>query len=526
MELIQKKEKIIFYSLLILCVGLRLIGITNELNDYHHFRQTYTAAFSKYFFENSMNLFDPRLDILNYKNISEFQLYSYLVAILYKIFGYHDIIGRLVSIFFSALSFVFLYKLIKRIFDVPSAVFGIFLYTVLPLSIYYSRVFMLESMMIFLSIASIYSFLNWLDSEKNLDLFWAILACALTLLIKIPTVYILFPIIFLIFQKHGLQTFRRVSSYVYGFCILLPAFYWYFLHARFFPELNEFVDKRVAGAYYSSAAWEYYIALMKNSNTWTSIFLQSIAEYHLAIAGFYFTLGGAYLLVKQMFMSATENASKQAYLFLFWILGFICFILGFIAPNLAHEYYQLPIVIPCVAISGYYLKTIFSTPRISLLNNLSFFMHILLLVAILPFSYNKLQSRLKPDTFYTDFAIEVKKIVPKEEKVIAIDNTPRTEVFYFSDRKGYQLIVLGVFVISLNQTPEENRQAVITEILEYQKKGAKYFIVPYREFGLMISWLKDYLDKNHICKLGCDITPEDVLAKNPKIKGFIYELKP
>ena len=149
-------SKFLFY-LSIIFILIRLVGITSNLTDYHHFRQTYTAAFAKFFYENENSLFQPNLDIIYYKNVSEFQIYPYLVSILYRIFGFHDSLGRILSLIFSYGTFLIFYKLVLDFFDETTAKIASIFLTFLPLSIFYSRVFMLESMMLFLSVCMVYS---------------------------------------------------------------------------------------------------------------------------------------------------------------------------------------------------------------------------------------------------------------------------------------------------------------------------------------------------------------------------------
>ncbi|MCB1140867.1 MAG: glycosyltransferase family 39 protein [Leptospiraceae bacterium] len=529
MKLSSKQTKLLFWVIFILALVLRLWGIHHELNDYHHFRQTYTAMFAKNFYEHGLNLFSPQIDILNYKNVSEFQIYPFLVAILYKIFGYHDILGRLLSLFFSMATIGVLYRLIAYLLDEITGLFGILLYAILPLSVFYGRVFMLEPMMLFLSVSMIYTFTLYLDTEKTSYFALAVLSTAGTLLIKIPTAYMLFPMLYLLIRKQGPGFLIRPRNYIFGILSILPALYWYFLHARFFPQ-DSIVDKELMGMYYSSDAWDYYIALMKSSKTWKSIYLISIAEFHLAISGFLFFLGGVILLMKRW--RNQSNFQKFEYnsgvwVFFYWYLGFNVFILSFIAPNLAHEYYQLPIILPSIGLASYYLRNAFEYAlnmekggkKTAILA-----VNFLLLLGILPFSLNKINNRLQQDTFYNDFSEQVRKLTSKEDLVIIADNTPRTEVFYFSDRKGFQFIIPGAFQVYMEGIEESYQKQYIQELEELRSQGGKYFLTPYVELPGFLPWLHAYLSENYECKLGCEVTRERSLMRDRTIPGFIYDL--
>lgn len=520
-DFLQKNKNKIFLFLFIVFVSVRLIGITNDLSDFHHFRQTYTALFSKNFYENGMQLLKPNLDILNYKNVSEFHAYTYLVAILYKIFGYHVIIGRILSLLFSIGTFFLFHRLIKDSFDDLTALISSYIITILPLSIFYSRVFMLESMMLFLSVGMVYFSLKYLESENWKYFLLFIFFSALTFLIKIPTLYMGVPILFLFLNKYKWSIFKRVDVYVYGLLALLPAFGWYFLYPKLFPGDN-MADNSLVGVYYSREAWDFYFQLMKQASTYKGIFLISIAEYHLGLVVFVFMLGGIYLLISNFYKKTSVNTlySGRVWLFFYWLLGFCLFIFMFIAPNLAHEYYQFPIQLPAIALGAYFIRVILPVS-----NKIVKSIIIISLLGLIPFSATKLSGRLKIDPFYQNFGEKIQKIVPESELIVAMDNMPRSEVFYFSKRKGYQLIIPGGLSFLMIQVTDEVKENFIKELNSYIKEGASFFVIPYYEFPTHLPWVKEHMDKYYKCVLGCDVTLEQSASKDPSIPGFIYSLK-
>lgn len=517
----HKKLIYVFYFFLILFIALRLIGITNDLSDFHHFRQTYTALFSKYFYENGMDILKPNLDILNYKNVSEFHSYTYLVAIGYKIFGYHVIIGRIISILFSIGTFFLFYKLLKDLFDEYTALIATYLLTILPLSIFYSRVFMLESMMLFLSVGMVYFSAKYITTNQNKYFLLGILFSSMTFLIKIPTLYMMLPIVYLFFTKYRFSILINKYFYAFTFFSLIPAIFWYFIYPKFFAD-NKVFDNSLMSVYYSRDAWEFYIQLMKDPATYKGIFLISIAEYHLGLVGFFFMLGGIILLFLNLFRKTQNNLlySQQIWVFFYWAIGFCVFIFMFIAPNLAHEYYQLPIQLPAIALAAYCIRVSYTSSRPFIKYAIIF-----LLLGLIPFSYVKLKGRLQIDPFYENFGKRVQEIVPEQEKIIAMDNMPRSEVFYFSKRKGYQLIVPGALSYFMVQVPEEIKNQTFAELNSHITEGATYFVIPYYEFVALLPWMKEYMDTHHECVLGCDITKEQSINKDPSIPGYIYKLK-
>ncbi|GIS84297.1 MAG: hypothetical protein CM1200mP16_05970 [Nitrospina sp.] len=83
--------------------------------------------------------------------------FTYLVALLYKIFGFNEILGRLVAIALDGLDLVSL-SFRKTLFRRNFVLVACALFAVLPFSVYYSRTFMPESAMIFFSISMVYMF--------------------------------------------------------------------------------------------------------------------------------------------------------------------------------------------------------------------------------------------------------------------------------------------------------------------------------------------------------------------------------
>ena len=149
-------------AVFLIALAYRLWGVTNPLLDFHSWRQTLTATIAMNFYAEDMNIFKPVSNLVKPYYAYEFHFYTFIVALLYKVFGSHDIFGRLVAILFSLGSMWMLYLLIKMYFDQTAAIIGIAFFAVLPMSVYYGRTFMPEAAMLFFSIALIYSFSLWL----------------------------------------------------------------------------------------------------------------------------------------------------------------------------------------------------------------------------------------------------------------------------------------------------------------------------------------------------------------------------
>src|SRR5438552_1470100 len=87
-----------------LLAGLSLLthlpGIFNRLLDFQSWAQTLRASQARNYFEGDMNFFHPRYyfaETSGHERALQFPLNSYCAALLYKTFGFHDWLGRLLS---------------------------------------------------------------------------------------------------------------------------------------------------------------------------------------------------------------------------------------------------------------------------------------------------------------------------------------------------------------------------------------------------------------------------------------------
>ena len=135
------------WVVLSLGLAVRLVQIDEPLIDKQAWRQTDTAAVARNYYEESGELFWPRVDwrgaTSGYVEMN-FPLYPYLVSGLYHMAGgAYEWLGRLLSALFSVATAALLYQLARRLFaDELVGVLAAFFFLVFPLNIYFGRVFM------------------------------------------------------------------------------------------------------------------------------------------------------------------------------------------------------------------------------------------------------------------------------------------------------------------------------------------------------------------------------------------------
>ncbi|HTV72275.1 MAG TPA: glycosyltransferase family 39 protein [Candidatus Acidoferrales bacterium] len=217
-------------AVVLLGLALRLRGIHDPLLDHPGWRQGDTAAIARNFATLDYNPFHPQTDYNgpppNYVEL-ELQIVPFLAATLYKLFGIHEVFGRLLSIAFSLGTIVVL-AAFGRWLTNGSAVAGLAaaaLFAVYPGSVYYGRTFMPDTAMIFFFTAALYATARWvIDDDQHWRGFWgAALLTALALLAKPVAIVALLPMLAIMIAHGGLRrTVSRPQTYAFLALALLP----------------------------------------------------------------------------------------------------------------------------------------------------------------------------------------------------------------------------------------------------------------------------------------------------------------
>jgi hypothetical protein len=172
-------------AILVLGLGLRLAGIHDPIMDHPAWRQGDTAAIARNFAQLNFNILYPQTDYdgppPNYVEL-ELQIVPYLAAIGYKIFGVHEVFGRLISIGFSLGTIVVVGYFGWWLFE--SALIGLIaalLFAIFPGSIYYGRTFMPDTAMTFFFTLAMYASARTLLNTGPRTIPWGEIGCAILL---------------------------------------------------------------------------------------------------------------------------------------------------------------------------------------------------------------------------------------------------------------------------------------------------------------------------------------------------------
>jgi hypothetical protein len=162
---------------------LRLKGLHAPLLDHPGWRQGDTAAIARNFAQLRYNIFFPQTEYNgappNYVEL-ELQIVPFLAATLYKIFGVHEVFGRLIAIAFGVGTIAVVGAYARWLLSSAFAgVVAMALYAIFPGSIYYSRTFQPDGAMVFFLVAALYAWSRWLADEDGRSWSGGAVACAL-----------------------------------------------------------------------------------------------------------------------------------------------------------------------------------------------------------------------------------------------------------------------------------------------------------------------------------------------------------
>ena len=323
----------------------RLYRINLPLFDGHGYRQHGTAAIARNFYDESMNILYPRVDwrgdSTGYVE-ADFQIYTYLVAALYHLFGPEEWVGRGLNIVVYVLSAFLLFAFARRLFDDRAALFAVAFYCFMPLSMIYSRSFQPDAIMALGSLAAIAFFCRWLDDRRT----WALIASALGLsvavLVKPHSLYLGLPILYLSVRNFGWRFLVRPAMWFLAAAAVVPAVLWY-AHA-YQLWLNHGNTLGIFGRPVTTGFWP----LNDPHWHWLGNELMQRLTYRIATP-----VGLLFLVVGLL-----APHSPRGRVLLWWVIGFVICILLVPKPHWGHDYYQLPIVFAAAAYMGFGVMTL------------------------------------------------------------------------------------------------------------------------------------------------------------------------
>ena len=461
-------------AILLLGIGLRLTYISSPLLDAHRWRQIDTAVMARYFHADSPNPLYPQVNWGGPHGYveSEFPLVPYVASLLYRVFGADDMWGRVTSVAFSAGLILFVFLLMREMYGGGAGRAAALLVAVSPGAVYYGRTFMPDTAMLCFAVGALYAWIRHLRTGSRKALIWSAALLSLCILVKLPGVLVLLPMAAAAWRARGVTAFtdRRLALAVGAAALIAVA--WYAHAYSIFREtgLTFGILAHPARTYPSEVSpgpWpdvfsKWSTAALLTDGEFYRTLLHRLVRLHLTPVGFSVALVG--LVTWRGGWSVVPGA---------WLAAMALFILGAGYGHLAHDYYQLPLVIIGAMYFGVVAAPLFDGawlrdrlgegwrgPVISTL--------LVTAVAILLFfESGVIRSHFRPTRLDTEMqqaglAID-RAVADRNALLIVVDDYGVTSpvLLYFADRRGWSF------------GPGDLTPSLVDWL---RKRGARYFV--------------------------------------------------
>jgi 4-amino-4-deoxy-L-arabinose transferase-like glycosyltransferase len=338
-------------ALLLLALALRLHGIGNPILDHPGWRQGDTAAIARNFALRRFDIMYPQTTYNgpppNYVEL-ELQIVPFLAAVLYKIFGVHEIFGRTITLAFSLGTVAVLTLFGRWLFG--SAIAGLaagFFFAIFPGSVYYGRTFTPDCAMVFFLSAALYAAARALLDREKLDwppLLWSTALLTLAYLAKPVAVLAVAPLIALVWQRAFARKPTPVLPVATLFVVPLLLLWLY--------------DRRVA----SYAEWHWASGITKlhvlpalaAALTGVSALAAKLTNFRIVLGMLRSTMVGgiSFLLSIAAFASLNWIPARSKALLWAWLGGGLLYVFVVVTVERV-DYYMFPLLPLCaLAIGG------------------------------------------------------------------------------------------------------------------------------------------------------------------------------
>jgi 4-amino-4-deoxy-L-arabinose transferase-like glycosyltransferase len=272
---IGKRDSAVLAGILVLAALFRLHDVQQPLIDAFSWRQASTAMMADNFLTRSWNIFFPEVSWTGpgpaYQG-RELQIISYITALLYTLFGWHDWLGRLVAIAFGLWGVFALHRLLDRLWDTMHAHAGAFLLAIMPGAVFIDQSFLPDPAMLSLVITGAWLYVVYLQEDRHGLLVLSGVITTLGVLGKLPGIAVVAPMTyatFAILQVRGRLNLRRVLQVMpvalIAGALILGYYRWALYVGTNYPPYHvagsgylwdDGLSKFFSQAFYFPAAWK------------------------------------------------------------------------------------------------------------------------------------------------------------------------------------------------------------------------------------------------------------------------------
>jgi hypothetical protein len=325
--------------------------LTSRPYSIHQWRQTDCLSITMNYYKENRNFFEPAVYWVGEKDgktVSECPLIYYSVGQLWKIFGYHEFIFRILNILIVFTGLFCLYKILDRFL---SDIFWSFTITFLlftsPILVYYTNNFTADAPALGLALIGCFLIMKGFNTGKKIYFYLFFFFFILAGLIKISSLIIFIAILFthilLIYKK------RNEKHWFYKWYSLIPYFFVFYIIFLWYNYATLYNQKNLPGIFLTGIYPIWEIDAQTRKNIWLSLKNELIPAYFNKKALFIILT----LLVFSIFSFKKVNKFLLS-LSIFFFLGTISYLILFYQAFTVHDYYltNLLLFIPLVLITS------------------------------------------------------------------------------------------------------------------------------------------------------------------------------
>ncbi|MBC6983444.1 glycosyltransferase family 39 protein [Caulobacter sp. 17J80-11] len=293
---------------------LRFYSVTQPLTDAFSWREASTAMMADNFHQRNWNVLFPEVSWTgpgpSYQG-REFQVISYITALLYAVFGWHDWFGRAVAAGFGLWSVVALHRLVDRLFGRAQAHAAALTLALMPGAVMVDSSFLPDPAMLAFALSGLWALVAWLQNERPWQLPLAAALVSMAVLAKPPGAVVLVPAAYAcasLLSRRGAMTRERVLHLVAALAAAAVAPVAYFSWAVWLGTHTP--PYHVAGAGFF---WDHF-----GEDVRALLFIPQAAH---EIRIWFLTFPFALLAAVGLFTGAPKTTRGAPWIFHAWLLG-------------------------------------------------------------------------------------------------------------------------------------------------------------------------------------------------------------
>ena len=421
-------RNLILLSIVVISFVQHYNHFQKDLVSIHVWRQSQTQSTIINFYEEDMNILDPRRnDRGDGDGIfrMEFPLMQWMTAGLYNIFGNHLIISRIFMFIVGLFSVFGIYKMLFALFRKEKlAIIGAWAFNFSPGFYYYTINPLPDNLALCCSIWGVAFFFMWYKDKRLHSLFLSGFLLSIGALCKLPFIlYFSLPFAYFVYDayRNGIKTKQILNATaIFSFLILPVAWY-----LTVIPQWQG--NGIVSGVLDNKVAFSTYFDYLQYN------LISTIPELLINYGSMLFFLAGFYFLIKN-----SSYKSPKFLLIVVWgiaVFAYLLFELNMIKK--VHDYYLFPFY-PLL-----FIPVSYGAYNILNLKSRFFKWLTIVLLLILPLTCHlRMQNRWDTDSpgFNKDLLVyksDLQNAVPKDALVVAGNDESHFIFFYYIDKKGW-----------------------------------------------------------------------------------------